>query len=261
MKKAFDAAVEIISVQARSFWVDRDVRRRAQWEACRLMAELGQAVEEVRPEVTQLASKGDSDAARWVEGYARSGGWYRVDLLQRNLEAWIARMDDEPEADQALGVVRRHHEDLLKKMATSFSRAFVHAGWTVSGALNQTRIYPEVVERMGGRVAYFFVDAMRYEMGVELTQLLQQSEDVTVRSAIAVLPSIHAPWNGGAASRGVIELLCRRAQVSPRRPHRRHSDAIARRAHETPASRAAGSQGSRRWRSAPAQHQVAEAYA
>ena len=99
-------------------------------------------------------------------------------------------MDDEPEAYQALGVVRRHHEDLLKKMASSFSRAFVHTGWRVSGSLNQTRIYPEIVERMGGRVAYFFVDAMRYEMGVELTRLLQQSEDVTVRPAIAVLPSI-----------------------------------------------------------------------
>jgi PAS domain-containing protein len=108
-KKAYAQALEIISHRSRSFWVDRDVRRRAQWEACRLMAELGQAVEEVRPEVSQLASRGNGDAARWVEAYARPGGWHRVDLLQRSLEAWIAKMDDEPEADQALGVVRRHH--------------------------------------------------------------------------------------------------------------------------------------------------------
>jgi PAS domain-containing protein len=189
-KKAYTQTLEIILRRSRSFWVDRDVRRRAQWEACRLMAELGQAVEEVRPEVSQLASKGNGDATRWVEAYARAGGWHRVDLLQRSLEAWIAKMDDEPEADQARGVVRRHHEDLLKKMASDFSRAFVKAGWTVPGALHQMRIYPEVVERMSGRVAYFFVDAMRYEMGVELTHQLQQSEDVTVRPAIAALPSI-----------------------------------------------------------------------
>ena len=215
-KKAFVAAVEIISARSRSFWVDRDVRRRAQWEACRLMAELGQAVEEVRPEVSQLASKGAGDAARWLEAYAGAGGWHRVDLLQRNLEAWTASMDDEPEADQALGVVRRHHEDLLKKMASGFSQAFVHGGWTISGALNQTRIYPEAVERMGGRVAYFVVDAMRYEMGVELAQLLQQSEDVTVRPAIAVLPSITplgmaALLPGASSSYSVVEHKCRLA--------------------------------------------------
>lgn len=208
--KTYSDALETIANRARSFWVDRDVRRRAQWEACRLMAELGQAVEEVRPEVLQLGSRGNGDAARWVEAYARPGGWHRVDLLQRSLEAWIARMDDEPEADQTLGVVRRNHEDLLKKMASGFSRAFVNAGWTVPEALHQTRIYPDVVEPMSDRVAYFFVDAMRYEMGAELTHLLEQSEDVTIRPAIAVLPSITplgmaALLPGASSSYSVVE--------------------------------------------------------
>ena len=95
-------------------------------------------------------------------------------------------------------------------MANGFSRAFVNAGWTVPGARHQTRIYPEVVERMSGRVAYFFVDAMRYEMGVELTHLLQQSEDATVRPAIAALPSITplgmaALLPGASASYSVVE--------------------------------------------------------
>ena len=154
------------------------------------MAELGEAVEEVRPEVSRLAAKAATDAARWLEAYASPGGWHRIDLLQRSLEAWIAKMDDEPEAERAHGVVRRHHEDVLKKMAAGFSRAFAQSSWTVPGALHQTRIYPDVVETMGGRVAYFFVDAMRYEMGVDLAQQLQQSDEVTVRPAIAALPSI-----------------------------------------------------------------------
>ncbi len=189
-KKGYQQALEIISHRSRSFWIDRDVRRRAQWEACRLMAELGHAVEGVRPEVSRLAAKAATDAARWLEAYASPGGWHRIDLLQRSLEAWIAKMDDEPEAERAHGVVRRHHEDVLKKMAEGFSRAFAQSSWTVPGALHQTRIYPDVVETMGGRVAYFFVDAMRYEMGVDLAQQLQQSDEVTVRPAIAALPSI-----------------------------------------------------------------------
>ena len=209
-KRAYKEALEIISHRSRSFWIDRDVRRRAQWEACRLMAELGHAVEEVRPEVSQLASKAVTDAARWLEAYATPTGWHRMDLLQRSLEAWIAKMDDDPEAEQGLGVVRRHHEDVLKKMAEGFSRAFAESGWTVPGTLHQTRIFSDLVETMGGRVAYFFVDAMRYEMGVDLAQQLRQSKDVTVRPAMATLPSITplgmaALLPGASSSYSVVE--------------------------------------------------------
>lgn len=215
-KKSYAKALEIISHRSRSFWVDRDVRRRAQWEACRLMTELGQAVEEIRPEVSQLASKAGADPSRWVSAYANPDGWHRVDLLQRSLEAWIAKMDDEPEAEQALGVVRRQHEDLLKKTADGFSQSFVKAGWAVPGTLHQTHIFPDVVETMGGRVAYFFVDAMRYEMGVELAQQLHQSEEVTVRPAVAALPSITpmgmaALLPGASSSYSVVELKGRLA--------------------------------------------------
>ncbi len=188
-RTTYEKALDIISHRSRSFWIGRGVRHRAQWEACRLMAELGQAVEDVVPEISSLSSKADIDAASWVDAYTHPDGWNRIDLLQRNLEAWIAKMDDEPEAEQALGVVRRRHEDALKKMADGFSRALVESRWTVS-ALQQTRIYPDVVEAMGGRVGYFLVDAMRYEMGVDLAKQLQQFRDVTVRPAIATLPSI-----------------------------------------------------------------------
>ena len=39
--KKFDQALEIIGGREHSFWLDRDVGRKAQWEACRRMAELG----------------------------------------------------------------------------------------------------------------------------------------------------------------------------------------------------------------------------
>ncbi len=189
-RKKYAEALDIISHRSRSFWIDRDVARRAQWDACRFMAELGHAVEEIHPEVSQFASKAGTSAARWLEAYTKPRGWHRLDLLHRSLEAWVAKMNDEPEAEKGLGVVRRHHEDVLKKMAEGFSRAFAQSGWTIPGALHQTRIYTDVVKTMGGRVAYFLVDAMRYEMGVDLAQQLQHSKDVTVRPAIAVLPSI-----------------------------------------------------------------------
>lgn len=48
----FGLRTAVEPVVGHSFWVDRDVRRQAKWETCRLMAELGQAVERIRPELS-----------------------------------------------------------------------------------------------------------------------------------------------------------------------------------------------------------------
>jgi len=184
--KQYEPAMQIVSERRRSFWVDRDVSRQAQWEAGRLMAAWGRAIEEVRPTLSKMGT----DPAKWVAAYAIEGGWYEIDRLQRTLETWIAKMDDEPEMDKALAVVRREHEELLKRMADGFSTVLQKADWTLSGVLPQTHIYSDVVQTIGGRVAYFLVDAMRFEMGVELAQQLQGTTDLTVRPAVAALPSI-----------------------------------------------------------------------
>jgi hypothetical protein len=184
--KQFDAALDVITGRSHSFWVDRHVRRQAQWEACRLMAELGRELARIRPALL----KAGSDPSKWSAAYTAEDGWHRADALQRRLEAWVAKMDEEPEAEQALAVVRHENEHLLRAMADGFSKALAESVWTVPGALNQTGIYPDVVETMGGRVAYFFVDAMRYEMGVELAGQIEGAKDVMVRAAICALPSI-----------------------------------------------------------------------
>lgn len=199
-------ALETVEGHSRSFWVERDVRRRAQWETCGLMAELGREIERVRP----MLGTTNGNPTKWVQAYAAEDGWYRADELQRRLETWVAKMDSEPASEEALAVVRREHEQLLKKMADGFAKALAKAGWTISGALHQTRIYPDVVKAMGGRVGYFFVDAMRFEMGVELARQLDGARDLTVRPAVAVTPTITpvgmaALLPGASASFSVIE--------------------------------------------------------
>ena len=204
--REYQNALGIVAGRSRSFWVDRNVGRQAQWEACRLMAELGREIEEVRPAL----SKSNGNPAKWVQAYSTKDGWFRVDELQRRLETWVAKMDEEPETEKGLAVVRREHEELLKKMADGFAKILGAAAWTVPGILHQTRVYPEVVQTMGGRVAYFFVDAMRFEMGVELARQLEGTKDLTIRPAVAALPTITAVGMaallpGASASFSVVE--------------------------------------------------------
>jgi hypothetical protein len=184
--KDYTKALAIVAGRSRSFWVDRQVSRQAQWEACRLMAELGQQIEQVRPAL----AKAPNGASQWVELYSADDGWFLVDALQRRLETWVARMDDDPEHPVALECLRRDHEELLKRMADGFTTALRQGGWSVAKVLPQARIHPEVVQTMPGRVAYVVVDAMRYEMGAELARHLDVARDLTLRPAIAALPTI-----------------------------------------------------------------------
>ena len=57
-------------------------------------------------------------------------------------------------------------------------------------SLHQTHIYSEIVAEQPKPVAYFLVDAMRFEMGVELADRLPKTTEVIVRPAICALPSI-----------------------------------------------------------------------
>src|SRR5262249_11711657 len=104
-------------------------------------------------------------------------------------EAWVANLDEELE-ERPLGVVRRVYEDVCHAMADGFTKALTKAGWTVAGVLHQTRIFNEVVTERPKPTACFLVDAMRFEMGVELAERLPKSSEVAVRAAVGALPSI-----------------------------------------------------------------------
>jgi len=183
--KKFDQALGLVREHEHCFWLDRDVGRKAHWEACRRMAELGSVTMSVRTAV----SKAGGDANAWIDAYTAKDGWYRLDQAQRRLEAWVANLDDEPE-ERPLGVVRRTYEDACHAMADGFTKALAKASWTASASLHQTRVFSAVVSERPRPVAYFLIDAMRFEMGVELAERLPKTSEVSIRHAACALPSI-----------------------------------------------------------------------
>jgi len=201
----FGEALVLVAEREQSFWLQREVGRKAQWEAIRRMAELGNVAVEVR----RAVAKTSGDAAVWMDAYVSKDGWFRLDQAQRRLEAWVANLDEEPD-ERPLGVVRRAHEDACHAMAEGFTKALINAGWTVPGTFHQTRIWSEIVVERPKPVAYFLVDAMRFEMGVELSNRLPKSSEVSVRPVMGVLPSITpigmaALMPGASASFSVVE--------------------------------------------------------
>jgi hypothetical protein len=75
-------------------------------------------------------------------------------------------------------------------MSNGFIKALEGAGWNLGAALHQTQVYPQMVAPQPKPVAYFLVDALRYEMGEELAARLPEMAEVSLRSAVTALPSI-----------------------------------------------------------------------
>lgn len=189
--RQYTKALGIIAERESSFWVERtdaefQMPRKELWELCRRVGELGLRILAVRNDMPGAAS-GPED---WVARYASADGWHRMDAAQRELETWHSRIADDDTVEKAVDVVLRDHEDLLHKLAVSFSNALKRSGWTVPGVLHQTRVHPDVVATRGGPVAWFLVDAFRFEMGAELARQMEGAEEVALRPAIAALPTI-----------------------------------------------------------------------
>ncbi|MGA2258962.1 MAG: PglZ domain-containing protein, partial [Thermoguttaceae bacterium] len=182
----YGKALEAVRQRRQSFWSQQDFRRQEQWRACEMMAELGQAVDAVGNELFAIGTA----AARWVEGYTAPEGWHRVDLLHRRLESAQAAMSHEVESEKALCRVRNEYNALLGKMTRGFVAALKESGWSIPAQLQQTNIYSRKVAVGGEPVAYFLVDAMRYEMGVELARQLDGAEQLSLEPAVAALPTI-----------------------------------------------------------------------
>ena len=128
------------------------------------------------------------DAAAWVDAYARRGGLYRLDQAQRRLESWVTRLVEEP-SERALRRPAR-----LRGHVQRDGRG-LHRGAGSGEVAAAVSLAPDADLQRGGRraprpVAYFLVDAMRFEMGMELFELLPKSAEVSVRAAATALPSI-----------------------------------------------------------------------
>ncbi|RWO43574.1 MAG: PglZ domain-containing protein [Mesorhizobium sp.] len=204
--RRFADARAIIDERQGSFWIERSHERSAVWQACRLMTDLGLVASEVQSTI----AKANGTVNIWVDRYTDANGWHRLDRAQRELETVVQSCEEHID-EQALGIVRQVYEETAARMAEGFVKALAKADWAVSGATPQSRVYAESVAGSPKPVAYILVDAMRYEMGVELSaRIAKVATEQKLRYAVASLPSITpvcmaALQPGAAASFSVVD--------------------------------------------------------
>ena len=122
---------------------------------------------------------------------------HEADRLHREFEQSVSDLEWQdlkgiiaPIRDQA----RKHYAGLMEQVQQRFSRCLQASGWPATGYLSNAQVFDEEVapklQRNGHKVAYFMVDALRYELGVALEKQLADDGAIELTPALAQLPSI-----------------------------------------------------------------------
>lgn len=183
-------ALAIVRERARSFWssIERYSVRHAAWQACEELAELALVLNEIE----QALKAAPREAKHWVEAYTRAEGWYRMDQCFREARYRMTTVHDDGELERAAERIFGRYDVVLERMATGFFEALKQSGWQVKGVIRQTQIYEREVGRRRGTVVYILADAMRYEMGARLAELVNASgaQGLRLEPAMAMAPTI-----------------------------------------------------------------------
>lgn len=182
----FDAALEVVAHRRGSFWARHQLQRQEQWQAYGVAAELGLVLTEIEKQLPDAKKP----VASWIAGCVAEAGWYRADMLHRRLESTLATMTDTIASEKVIHRVRRDYESLTARMTTGFIAAFAQAGWSVADVLHQTDIFRREVHTPAEPVCFVLADALRFEMGVELKNLLENAVELSLQPAIAAIPTI-----------------------------------------------------------------------
>jgi hypothetical protein len=184
-----------------SFWLQEDPSRRSAWQLVRAAATLGAAIAAAGPRLTAKAGAaggalGSLETA--VDVYVQRGA--AVDEAHRHLEQQRVTLlyPQVPEFETLrarLDQLRVAWRTWADAWAVDFNALCKAHGFLPGPGLQQRTLFEDVVRPMTqetGPTAYFVVDAMRFEMGVELFRELEGTAATTVllKARLSELPSV-----------------------------------------------------------------------
>jgi PglZ domain len=174
------------------FWAEQDTELQAEWA---LVWQAGRLLTRAR----EIEKALNGRAFWWSElvvNYRGEANWSELDTLQRRVERRASSLEfalatPSAEVEQLVHAVRRRHREVAGAVAERFVRAWRSEGFNAKGYLRQSEIYDRyVATELPNRIAYFLVDALRWELGRELPALLGDDFESRLELAIGTAPSI-----------------------------------------------------------------------
>ena len=118
-----------------------------------------------------------------------------VDRLQREFEQELGEyVSLEPVVDDIAEHVRKRYARVAEKVQAIFIKHLEKEGWPPQGRLANVDVFDKLVAPLlaerNKRVAYFMVDALRYELGIELHRQLTDAGPTHIHAVSAQLPTV-----------------------------------------------------------------------
>jgi hypothetical protein len=120
---------------------------------------------------------------------------YRLDQAHREMEGAIADAFGEIDGlEDLIEPARKEYQTVAEKLQTRLVELVTKEGWPIGGWLRATQIFDRhiapLLETRGTRVAFFFIDALRFEVAVALERQLTEKYTCHLHEACAQLPTI-----------------------------------------------------------------------
>ncbi|HEX9618934.1 MAG TPA: BREX-6 system phosphatase PglZ, partial [Polyangiaceae bacterium] len=178
----------------RCFWVKRSQTLQRTWEILRLAAVTGQALARTKAALARAASLEEA-VERYAEKLAPVDRHHRV-FEQRAHVLLASDLEDYDALLEVRNSVRRAYRDWANAVNRRFFELCCTRGALPGRSLRQRAVYEDAVHPLlaePGRVAFFMVDALRFEMAQGLAEeLKKQKFRVSLGARLAELPSITA---------------------------------------------------------------------
>jgi hypothetical protein len=183
-----DTVREILEGRRHSVWSSNGDSQ-AQWTLLQASLDLIDACDGCE---NQLAEH-TSTQSKLVEFYIAR--FREVDRRHREFEQVVTdHVDAQSPMQSAIAQARNHYRALVNSANDVFIRHLVQSGWPPDGYLANADVFDKtvapVLKESGRRVAYFMVDALRYELGVALEHELAEDGKVQLQAAFASLPTV-----------------------------------------------------------------------
>lgn len=190
LRDDMDRVRHILERHQQSVWICKG-ESRAQWDLIRAATDLIQRCDDL----DRLLSNHSRNLETILSFYVDS--LREADRLHREFEQAVSDYDWQDTHGVMTPVkaqARKHYGKLVEKVQLIFTRHVEQSGWPPAGQLSNADVFDRLVAPKllvnGHKIAYFMIDALRYELGVALERQLIEDGQVVIQAAMAQLPTI-----------------------------------------------------------------------
>lgn len=194
LKKATPELLQLADYRLSRFWADVEPKIQARWALISSAAEVLLEADRVGKEIKNAPTT----VPALIKAYADDDQpWCLLDTHHRHMESRkynfeFAAGDDHQGLEKLITKAEQRYTEVGSELAKHFVTHFAKAKHPINGLLRQRDFFEKQVKpHLGeGKVAYVWVDALRFEMARELCRLLADDFTVECQPAIGTMPTI-----------------------------------------------------------------------